>query len=241
MTSLIISSPDKKKREEYIQKYLQSLKIDKFDITTIQKNTAVKQNTNTIGIEEIKNMQKKLFLKPIKSPAKAIILEDAHLLTTQAQNALLKVLEEPPRNTIIILSSESKESLIPTIISRCRIIEIEHNKNELSAQEIKELTLFIENLPKMTISEKFKKAEELAKDKEKTLHWTEKLILAIRDKLILCHSEQPKEVGESHSKRLQSQNYVSQIKSFQKLHALIKTTNSHPRFLLETTLLSITD
>lgn len=235
MTSFIITSTDKSKRQEYIQKYCMELKIDKPDITIIEKDTAIKQNINTIGIEEIKLMQKKLFFKPIKSPIKAVILEDAQLLTTQAQNALLKVLEEPPENTIIILSSQSKDSLLPTIISRCQIIDLKNELQKLSDQKIKELIEFILNLPKMPISEKLKQAEFLAKDKEKAIIRIEEIILTLREKLLICHSERV----ESRSAVLLSRNYLSQLKSFQRLHNLFKTTNASPRLLLETTLLSI--
>lgn len=231
MTSFIITSTDTKKRHDYIQKYCLQIKINPLDITVIQKDTALKQNANSIGIEEIKNMQKNLFLKPIKSPTKAIIIKDAEFLTTQAQNALLKVLEEPPAHTIIILSSGSKEPFLPTIISRCTIINLEGERQKLSQTEILELTQFIENLPKMSIGEKFKKAEELSKDKEKAVLWTEKIILALREKLVSCHSERNE---ESNSKIL-----IDQIKSLQKAYTLLKTTNVNPRFLLENTFLSL--
>ena len=47
--------------------------------------------------------------------------------------------------------------------------------------------------------EKFKKAEALAKDKEKALVWIENIILVLREKIILCHSERPTEAEESHT------------------------------------------
>ncbi|MBU4098624.1 hypothetical protein KJ980_03155 [Patescibacteria group bacterium] len=241
MTSFIIISTDKSKRRKYIQKYCLELKIDKLDITIIEKDTAIKQNINTIGIEEIKHMQKKLFLKPIKSPIKAVILEDAQLLTIQAQNALLKALEEPPDHTIIIISSQSRESLLPTIISRCQIIDLKDERQKLSDQKIQELTEFIVNLPKLSISEKLKKAELLAKDKEKTIEWTTKLILVLRDNLLSCHPDRSDSgVEGSHSTKLLNRNYLGYLKSFQHLYNLLQTTNANPRLLLETTLLSLT-
>jgi hypothetical protein len=227
MTSFIVTSTDQTKRQEYIQEYCKKLTIDSIDITIIKKDTALKQNINTIGIEEIKNMQKKIFFKPIKSPTKAVILEDAQLLTAQAQNALLKILEEPPNHTIIILSSASKEPLLPTVISRCQVIELEEKDQKLSEAQMQELTEFIENLSKMPISEKFKKAESLAKEKEKAIEWTTKLILVLRKNLLSCHSER-------------TPNYLHFINTFQKAHTLLKTTNVNPRFLLETTLLCAT-
>lgn len=232
MTSFIVTSTNQKKRREYIQKYCQDLSINPLDITTIQKDTAVKQNINTIGIEEIKNMQKKIFFKPIKSPTKAVILEDAQLLTTQAQNALLKILEEPPNHTIIILSSNSKEPLLPTIISRCQIIDLKDEIQKLSDQETEELTLFIENLTKMPISEKFKKAEVIGKEKEKALVWIEKIIVTLREQMLQKYSKETLNTFYTH-------NTLDTLKKFQKAHTLLKITNVNPRFILETTLLSI--
>lgn len=236
MISLIVSSPNKIRRAEYIQKYCLQLEIDPLDITIIEKDTPVKQNvrrdvstgtSKSIGIEEIKYMQKKLFFKPIKSPTKAVVIEDAQLLTTEAQNAMLKVLEEPPKHTIIILSATSAEPLLPTIISRCKIIELEQEIQKLSENEIEELLGFIENLPKMPVGEKFKKAEQLSKDKEKALVWIEKIILLLREQMLKQVQNNQADVNST----------LQNLKSFQKTHTLLKTTNVNTRFLLENTLL----
>jgi DNA polymerase-3 subunit delta' len=75
-----------------------------------------------IPIESIREVIQFLSLKvPGSDPAKisrAVLIEDAHLLTTEAQNALLKTLEEPPEGTIVILTATSNESVLPTIRSR---------------------------------------------------------------------------------------------------------------------------
>lgn len=237
MFNQIITSSDKTKRDDYIQKYCQKLSIDPLDITTIEKESSnrvpsgTRKNiqrevshgtSNSIGIEDIKNMQKKLYFKPIRSPVKAVIIEDAQLLTTEAQNAMLKILEEPPDHTLIILSSSSKEPFLPTIISRCKTIELETEKPKLSVDEIRELTGFIENLSIMPISSKFKKAETLTKDKDKAIEWTANIILLLREKLLEDHS---------------SPEILLQLKNFQKLHTLLKTTNTNPRFAIEHSLL----
>jgi DNA polymerase III delta prime subunit len=229
MISLIISSKDKKTREEYIQNYCAQQSISQFDMTFIKKETALKQNLTSIGIEEIKNMQKKLYLKPIKSRIKSVIIEEAHLLTIEAQTALLKILEEPPPNTIIILSTESTQQLLPTIISRCKIVQLKKDHEEKDEKETAELIQFINQLPGMTISEKFKKAEALSKDKAKTIQWIEKLILALHKTL---HSQ------NTLSDKKLSQTTVQKIISLQNLHTILKTTNANPRFALENTLLS---
>lgn len=224
MTSFIVSSTDKKKREVYIADYCNELKIDKFDIALIDKETDDK--TQSIGIDSIKDLHKKIFLKPVNSATKAVILEDAHLLTTEAQNALLKVLEEPPDHTIIILSVDSKESLLPTILSRCKLIELETESLVLTDGEKTELEEFIKNLSDMKIGDKLKKAEELSKDKDEAIAWIEKLILVVREKML----------EDNHSA---IQPFSHLIKSFQNLHTLLKTTNVNPRLAIENTLLNL--
>lgn len=235
MTSFIIVARDKNKRISYARDYCTNLHIDTFDITLIEQETASK-NISSIGIEAVKNMQKKIFLKPIKSEIKAIIIEDSHLLTTEAQNALLKVLEEPPSQTIILLSAASKDSILPTIISRCQVIELEDNTIELSVKELQAYTLFIKKLPTFSIGERLKHAETLSKDKDKALAWIEKCILFLRNDLLKTYSSS--ECNESRS--INSFRQARTIRSFQQLHTLLRSTNVNPRFAIENTLLKLT-
>jgi DNA polymerase III delta prime subunit len=227
MVSFLITAKDKDKRITYAQEFCTKQKIDRFDITIIEKDQSEKTTKQSIGIEEVKNMQKKISLKPIKSPVKAVIIEDAQLLTTEAQNALLKVLEEPPANTIIILGADSKEALLPTILSRCQIIELEEEAPKLTEKAKQDLTQFIDQLPNMPIGERLKKAEALAKDKDKALVWIEKFMLVLREKAINA-------VVQEES---QTTIYIHMLQSFQKLHTTLKTTNVNPRFAIENTLL----
>jgi DNA polymerase III delta prime subunit len=229
MTSFILIARDKTKRQKYIHQFCKDRSIDPLDITVIEKETAIKQNINTIGIDEVKNMQKKLFLKPIKSQTKAVILEDAQLLTIEAQNALLKVLEEPPANTIIILSSDSIEPLLATIISRCQIIEIKDKNHGLSEKEIQEATEFLEMLSGMSIGEKLKKAESISKDKQKAKAWIANLIVILREELL----------EHASSKSPDTQNTFKTLNALQKTHTLLKTTNTNPRFALEIAFLNL--
>lgn len=246
MTSFIVISKNKQTRETYVKKFCEQQSIAPVDITILERETAVKKNTQSIGIEEIKILQKKLFLKPIKSLTKAVIIEETHLLTTEAQNALLKVLEEPPEHTIIILAGESKEPLLPTIISRCRVIELEKETIKITSDEREEYTHFILNLPSMPIGERLKRAEVLAKDKDKALVWIEKLILILRAKVLELELVTPSPLrgegrGEGEKVGDESKVYNSSIKlikTFQRLHTTLKTTNVNARFAIEITLLN---
>lgn len=72
-----------------------------------------------IKIEEIRKIKDVLNLKPYEACASACVIEDAHMMTVEAANALLKILEEPPVQSILILISSKKELLLPTVLSRC--------------------------------------------------------------------------------------------------------------------------
>lgn len=80
---------------------------------------------NRILIQSIRELRKSLYLKSETSGRKMVLIFDAHLLSSgqgEAANALLKLLEEPPENTTIVLVTDYIELLLPTILSRCQRI-----------------------------------------------------------------------------------------------------------------------
>ena len=87
---------------------------------------------NTIKIEKIRNMIRDINIKPIESEYKVYIINEADLITTQGQNALLKTLEEPPYYAVIILITSNYYGLIDTIRSRSQKI----NFNKLEDEEV---------------------------------------------------------------------------------------------------------
>ena len=78
-----------------------------------------------ITINSIRDLRRTIYLKSQSSGRKMVLIFDAHLLSEgmgESANALLKILEEPPGNTTLILVSDKKSALLPTIISRCQPI-----------------------------------------------------------------------------------------------------------------------
>lgn len=93
-----------------------------------------------IGIDRIRELDRFLSLKvPASSELnRAVIIENSHLLTLEAQNAVLKLLEEPPEGTILILTADRSQSLLPTIRSRTQIIQLNRpDQDQLSSFFIK--------------------------------------------------------------------------------------------------------
>lgn len=80
----------------------------------------VEADGSTIKIEQIRAMQKELSYRPLEAPKKICVIDDAEKLNLAAGNALLKTLEEPTANTLIVLLSARPDALLITIRSRCQ-------------------------------------------------------------------------------------------------------------------------
>ena len=72
------------------------------------------------SIDEIRSLKEKINYQPVEGLRKVYIIDEAHMLTKEAFNALLKTLEEPPAHVIFILATTELEKILPTIISRCQ-------------------------------------------------------------------------------------------------------------------------
>lgn len=79
----------------------------------------------TIGVEELRDFREDMFLSATESPYKFYIIEDADLMTPAAQNALLKVLEEPPSSVHIILLCTEADKILSTVKSRTQYVQTE--------------------------------------------------------------------------------------------------------------------
>ena len=93
----------------------------------------IEPDGKTIKIEQIREMQTKVAEKPVNSGKKIYIIDDADLMTKEAQNCLLKTLEEPPEYIVIILIVSNENRVLTTIKSRCMKMHFE----KISDEEIK--------------------------------------------------------------------------------------------------------
>jgi len=82
----------------------------------------------TVGM--VREIKKTIFLLPSESEKKVYIIKEGQKMNIPAQNALLKFLEEPPASSVIFILTEKKESLLPTVVSRCRIISLSPSRPE---------------------------------------------------------------------------------------------------------------
>ncbi|MGA1867118.1 MAG: DNA polymerase III subunit delta' [bacterium] len=88
------------------------------DITLIRP-----EKTPSIKINQLREWQQRLNYKPYMGHWKVTIIDEAEKMTIEASNSILKVLEEPPANTLIILITTEASNLLPTIVSRCQLFK----------------------------------------------------------------------------------------------------------------------
>lgn len=79
---------------------------------------------NNIKVEQVRDLQKKAQLKPYEAARKVYMINQAETMTIEASNCLLKILEDPPKETVFLLTAINQYSLLPTIISRCQSIPL---------------------------------------------------------------------------------------------------------------------
>lgn len=136
----------------------------------------------SIGIADIRQFQKRLILYPQSSPYTVGVIGEAHLLTTEAQNALLKTLEEPPPHARIILELDTADVLLPTVISRCQIVNIAGSRGINIVDTDHERTL--SDLLQHSIGKQLASIDEVASSKDAALLWIHDSLPKLRRALI---------------------------------------------------------
>ena len=90
------------------------------------------EKANSIGVDEIREqLCNDILIRPYSSPYKIYIVDEAEKLTVQAQNALLKTIEEPPAYGVILLLTSNSDAFLPTILSRCVTLKLKPVKDAL--------------------------------------------------------------------------------------------------------------
>jgi len=82
--------------------------------------SVITTDARTVKIEDIRAAERALRLRPVEGPRRVLVFEDVHRVTLGGQNALLKTLEEPPRDTHLVLTTSRVRWLLPTVVSRCQ-------------------------------------------------------------------------------------------------------------------------
>lgn len=107
--------------------------------------TSPEENKKNISVAQIRAMRDEAYIKPHMAACRVFIIDPADTLNEQSQNAILKVLEEPPGAAVFILITESKASLLSTIISRCVVLSLSAPEISSGVEYLKSVTDFKED------------------------------------------------------------------------------------------------
>ena len=125
----------------------------------------------SIKIHQVKELITFAHKKPYLASYKFILIHDAEKLTLEAANALLKILEEPPRHTHFFLSTEHQTAILPTILSRCEIVETPTFVLTFSEEELLSLIDQTHDLVVGSIKKRLLFTQGIAKDRDLALSW----------------------------------------------------------------------
>jgi DNA polymerase-3 subunit delta' len=133
---------------------------------------------NSIGIEEIKELQEEMRYKPFQEKVQIALILDAKKLTTQAQNAFLKTLEDSSDTTIYLLQVRNEKNLLPTIISRSKKIYSKAKEEKRKENSKIEMCFTSDDLIYC-----FSVFENIAKDKIVTLEYLDTYLNSLQEEL----------------------------------------------------------
>jgi len=198
------------------------LKTDPFDVLYI----IPLEDKKEISIDQIRAAKKHLSLSPYNSFYKFAIIDKAETMTQEASDALLKTLEEPQGNTILILITPAPDLLPKTIISRLQEIRFKPislnkiSKNFINAEHI--------DILKRPLNDIFKYIEKITKENKENKENNSE-IFSILDSWLFWFRE----------RMLNDNEYVVTVKEIQKTKDLISNTNINQRLALENLVLCI--
>jgi len=182
------------------QKLIELLKLE-IDAAAFfhQPDVVLVEPQTSVTIAQIRNLQNRLSKKPLKLVKQIGIVMEAQLMTIPAQNAFLKLLEEPAANTIICLCLTNPYQLLPTILSRCQIIQttdcslparfaarrageagLQATGFKARSQELEQLLV---KILKSGVGERLTLIEAYSQDRETTVNFCQQLIIFLEEKL----------------------------------------------------------
>ena len=106
------------------------------DVQVVDLASAQSPTRREIGIDQVREVQRAAALKPFEGRRRVFIFPDAPSLSTEASNALLKLLEEPPDSVLLLLLTTQADAILPTIRSRCQLVELGRLPVEVIAGEL---------------------------------------------------------------------------------------------------------
>lgn len=136
-----------------------------------------------ITIGQVRDFQKRLLLAPMQSPYTAGVIHNASLLTLEAQQALLKLLEEPPPHAYILCETETEHQLIPTIISRCQVVRLKEGQSDEA------VAFQVRKLMDAKLTDMLTEVDKHTTDRGEAKRWVRELLSGARELMLAERSQ----------------------------------------------------
>ncbi|RXZ69856.1 DNA polymerase III subunit gamma/tau [Fusobacterium necrophorum] len=160
------------------------------------------------GIDEIRLLKEKIHYQPSQGKKKVYIIDEVHMLTKEAFNALLKTLEEPPAHVIFILATTEPDKILPTIISRCQ----RYDFKTLSLQDMGNQLQYILSRENLEMEEEVKELIYEASG------GSMRDAISVLERLIVSSSE--KKISLEESEKILGMTPIQKMEQF--LHCLLQ-------------------
>ncbi len=138
MHAYLVTGTSQDKRNQHIQHLLRQWRVAPYDTISVMT-----EGEERIGIDHIRQARTRLALRPFGTIC-ALVIAQAQKLTTEAQAALLKTIEEPPAQVRIILASTTDAAILPTILSRCQLIHLAGTTELLDSAPYKRAAMLVD-------------------------------------------------------------------------------------------------
>lgn len=191
LQSILITGGNDQTHQQKLQEILSLLDFPDLPNFPNHPNIALvspDEEKTAIGIDKVREIRSWLAIKSTTSQPKVAIISHADTLTEAAQNAFLKTLEEPPENTYLILMTKNLDLLLPTVISRCQIIELPEKTNlDIPKKEFEELKTVLNWIGESNITRGFTWVKDLGSDRSQAIETLDKLLFIAHQHLLQDH------------------------------------------------------
>ena len=179
MNTIILTGGNNSTRALAVDETLRKWDIHPLYTIQILKN----EDKQSIGVEDIRDALSHLSLLPPENKNQCLLIPEMDILTTEAMNALLKTIEEPPSHTFILIVSANADAILPTIRSRCQTIILKSENLILTPEVEKE---YQQNLSILSTGTKREKLTLLKKylKREDALSWIDNFLPYIETKIL---------------------------------------------------------
>lgn len=165
-------STDESVQKIFIEKIIKDQHINIVDVLVLA--------ADSLGVEDIKKLRQFLHIKPYASPSKLAAIY-ADTLSREAQHTLLKTLEEPPANCLIIVCARNTQNLIATILSRCTVIDHHAPTTKVDTQKV---ASFWRDVITSSIGNRMELARQLPTDRTEMQNWINEQMVGLHQAFI---------------------------------------------------------